>query len=94
MNRPLLLTAAVVLTAAAASPTAQAQAPKKPVPVPASLDCLQSVRAHAAMMRAQPLPLPLTVLRWPQAVPTTSLSGMSSSMDAVHQPTSSSLYSR
>lgn len=93
MNRPLLLTAAFVLMAAA-SPMAQAQAPKKPVPAPAYLDCLQSVRAHAAVMRAQPLPLPLTVLRWPQAAPTTSLSGMSSSITFVHQPASSSLYSR
>lgn len=66
MNRSPLLAVALVLTVA---PLAHAQAPKKPALVAAPLDCLKGVRAHAAMMRAQPLALPPAVVRAPQAVP-------------------------
>jgi len=65
MNRPFLLTTALVL--AAIPLTAHAQSHKKslPVPAPTTLDCLKGVRAHAAMMRAQPLALPPAVVRAP-----------------------------
>ena len=70
MNRPLLLTAALVLMATAAS-MARAQSFKhsQVIPARAPLDCLKAVRAHVALLRAQPLALPPAVVRTPQAVP-------------------------
>ena len=85
MNRPFLLTTALVL-AAAIPLTAHAQSHKKslPVPAPTTLDCLKGVRAHAAMMRAQPLALPLAVVRAPQAAPPRPWAGSPSAFTAVY----------
>ena len=84
MNRPFLLTTALVL--AAIPLTAHAQSHKKslPVPAPTTLDCLKGVRAHAAMMRAQPLALPPAVVRAPQAAPPRPWAGSASVITAVY----------
>ena len=84
MNRSSLLVVALVLTAAVAAPTARAQALKKPASVAAPLDCLKGVRAHAAMMRAQPLALPPAVVRAPQAAPPRPWAGSPSAFTAVY----------
>ena len=91
MNRPLLLTVALVLTAAAASPAVQAQTPKKPAPMtapapkPAPVDFLKAVRAHAAVLRVQTLTRPQASVRWPQTVPPPSWAGKPSSPPSISQ---------
>lgn len=57
MNRFQLLAMALVVTAGAASSTAQAQTPKKSVPpaTPIHTDLLQGARAYAAALRATPV---------------------------------------
>jgi len=84
MSRSSLLAVALVLTAAAAAPMARAQAPKKPALVAAPLDCLKGVRAHAALLRAQPLALPPAVVRALQAVPPKPWAGSPSAFTAVY----------